>query len=42
MSKAVKIKIYKTIVNPAVEFWIETRAVIEMDMSRLGTWQRKY
>jgi hypothetical protein len=37
MTKAVKIKIYKKIVKPAVVFGSETRAVVEMDVNRLGT-----
>jgi hypothetical protein len=42
MSKAVKIKIYKRIVKPAVVFGSETWAVVETDMNRLGTEERKY
>jgi len=42
MSKAVKIKKYKTIVKSAVVFGSETWAVAEIDMNRLGAWERKY
>ena len=38
---AAKIKIYKTIVQPAVVFGSEKWAMTEMDMKRLGTWERK-
>ena len=41
MSKAVKIKICKTMVEPTVVFGSETGAMIEMDVTRLGTWERK-
>jgi hypothetical protein len=41
MSTAIKIKIYKTIVEPIVVFGRETRAVAVTDMTRLGTWERK-
>ena len=41
MSKAVKIKIYKTMVKPVVVFGSETQAMAEMDTTRLGTWERK-
>jgi len=41
MNKAVKIKIHNTMVKPAVVFGSETRAMTEMDMKRLGTWERK-
>ena len=41
MSKAVEIKIYKTIVKPAVGFWSEIWTVTEKDMKRLGIWGRK-
>ena len=40
-NKAVRIKIHNTVVKPAVVFGSETQAVTEMDMKRLGTWQRK-
>jgi len=40
VSKAVEIKIYKTMVKPAVVFGSETRAMAEMDMTRLGMWDR--
>ena len=40
-SKAVKIKICKTMVEPAVVFGSETWAMTEMDVTRLGTWERK-
>jgi hypothetical protein len=40
MNKAVKIKIYKTMVKPVVVFASETRPMAEMDMIRLGTWER--
>jgi hypothetical protein len=39
MSKAVKIKICKPIVKPAVVFGSETWAVTEMDRKRLGAWE---
>jgi len=41
MSKAVKIKICKTMVKPAAVFGSETWAVRVMDMKRLGAWERK-
>jgi len=41
VSRAVKIKIYKTMVKPGVVFGSETRAMAEMDMTRLGKWKRK-
>jgi hypothetical protein len=41
MSKAVKIKIYKMMVKPALVYGSETWAMIEMDMKGLGTWDRK-
>jgi hypothetical protein len=41
MSTAVKIKIYKTMLRPAAVYGSETWAVAEMDMNRLGTWDRK-
>jgi len=41
MRKAVEIKIYKTIVKPAVGFWSEIWTVTEKDMKTLGTWERK-
>ena len=41
MSEAVKIKIYKPMVKPVVVFGSETQAMAEMDMTRLGTWERK-
>ena len=41
MSKAVKIKIFKTIVKLAAVFGSETWAVRVMDMKRLGAWERK-
>ena len=37
MSKAVKIKIHKTMMKPVVVFWSEKVAMAEMDMTRLGT-----
>jgi hypothetical protein len=40
MSKAVKINIYKMMVIPVVVFGSETWAMTEMDMIRLGTWER--
>jgi hypothetical protein len=40
-SKAVKIKIRKTMVEPAVVFGSETWVMTEMDVTRLGTWERK-
>jgi hypothetical protein len=41
MSKAVKIKIYKMMVKPAVMFGSETWAMAEMDMTRMVTQERK-
>ena len=41
MKKAVKIKIRNTMVKPAVVFGSEKWAMTEMDMKRLGTWERK-
>ena len=41
MSKAVKIKIYKALVKPVVVFGSEMWAMTEMDMKRLGTWEKK-
>jgi hypothetical protein len=41
MSKAVKIKICKTIVKLAAVFESETWAVGVTDMKRLGAWERK-
>jgi hypothetical protein len=41
MSKAVKIKICKTMVEAAVVFGGETWVVTEMDVTRLGTRKRK-
>jgi hypothetical protein len=41
MGRAVKIKIYKTRVKPALVFGSETWAVAEMDLKRLSTWERK-
>ena len=41
MNKAVKIKIHNTMVKPAVLFGCETLAMTEMDMKRMGTWERK-
>jgi hypothetical protein len=32
---------YKMMVKTGVVFWSETGAVTEMDMKRLGTWERK-
>jgi hypothetical protein len=40
-NKAVKIKKCKTMVEPAVVFGSETWAMTEMDVTRLGTWERK-
>ena len=40
-SKAVKIKICKTKVEPAVVFGSETLAMTEMDVTRLDMWERK-
>ena len=42
MSKAVKIKIYKTMVQPAVVYGSATQAMSEMDMKRLDTGRGKY
>jgi hypothetical protein len=41
MSKAVKIQICKTMVKPVVVYGSEAWAVTEMDMKRLGTWEKK-
>jgi hypothetical protein len=41
MSKAVKIKICKTMAKPAAVFGSETWVVSVMDMKRLGAWERK-
>jgi hypothetical protein len=41
MNKAVKIKIHNTMMKPAVLFGSETWAMAEMDMKRLGQWDRK-
>ena len=41
MSKAVKIKIYRMMVKPAVVFGSKTWTVTEKDMERLSTWERK-
>ena len=41
MSKAVEININKMMVKPFVVFEGETRAMAEMDMKRVSTWDRK-
>ena len=41
MSKAVKIKIYKMMVKPAVVHGSETWAMTEMGMKTQSTWERK-
>jgi len=41
ISKAVKIKIYKTVMRPLMVFGSETRAMAEMDMKGQGTLERK-
>ena len=41
MSKAVKIQMCKTMVKPVIVYGRETWAVTEMDMKRLGTWERE-
>jgi hypothetical protein len=41
MSKAVKIKIYKTMVKPTVLYGSETWSMTEMDMKRLNKLERK-
>jgi hypothetical protein len=41
MTKAVKIKICKTMLKPAAVFGSETWVVSVMDMKRLGSWERK-
>jgi hypothetical protein len=41
MSKAVKIRIYKTMVTPVVVYGSETWPMTEMDTKRLNTWKRK-
>jgi len=40
-SQSAKGKIYKRMVKPAAVFWNETWAVTEVDMKRLGEWERK-
>ena len=40
MSKAVTIKIYKLMAKPVVVCGSEIWAMAEMDMARLGTWER--
>jgi hypothetical protein len=42
VSKAVKIKIYKTMVQPVVVYGSETWAKTEMGMKRLDTGRGKY
>jgi hypothetical protein len=41
MRKSVKIKTYESIVKPVVVFGVETWAVTEMDITRLGTEERE-
>jgi len=41
MSKAVKINIYKTMAEPVAVQGGKKRAVSEMDITRLGKWERK-
>jgi len=41
MSKAVQIKICKMMVKPAATYGSEAWAVVQMDMKRLCTWERK-
>jgi hypothetical protein len=41
LSKAVTIKIYKIMVKPVVECGREILATVEMDMRRLGAWERR-
>ena len=41
MSKAFEIKMYKTMMKPAVFFGSETWAVTERNMKRMGTWRRE-
>jgi hypothetical protein len=41
MSHLVEVKLYKTMANPAAVFGSETWAVGEMDVKRLGAWERK-
>jgi len=41
MSKAVEIKLFKTMVKPVAVCGRETWAVNEMEKKRLGTWDRK-
>jgi len=40
-SQSVKVKIHKTMVKAAALFGCETWAVNEMDLKRLGEWERK-
>jgi hypothetical protein len=40
MRFSVKVKVYKTTVNPAVVFGCETWSVAEMDIKRLSVWER--
>ena len=41
MSKAVTIKVYKMMAKPVVECGREILATAEMEMIRLGAWERK-
>jgi hypothetical protein len=41
MSKAVKVKICKIMVKPVAVYESEIWATTEMDMKRLGTWERE-
>jgi hypothetical protein len=41
MNKAVKIKIYKTMVKPVAGYGSEIWAMTEVDMKRLGIWEKK-
>jgi hypothetical protein len=41
VSKAVKTKIYKTLVKPIVMYGSEAWSLTEADMIRLNTWERK-
>ena len=41
MSKAVKIEIHKTMMKPVVVHVSGTLVMVEMDGTRLGTWERK-
>jgi hypothetical protein len=41
VSKAVKINVYKIMVKAVIVYESATWAVSEMDINKLGTWERK-